>query len=80
MTLADQALATNAERTRGPRSRLAAALDDAAPKLRTEAEEVLALVADGTVMSTVAAEILGGALGVKLSGEQVRRHVAEMET
>ena len=77
MSLVDQALTANAQRARGPRSRLAAALDTAEPKLRAECDEVLALVADRQIMATVAGDILGAALGVKLSGEQVRRHLAE---
>ena len=80
MSLVDQALAANSLRTRGPRSRLVAALDAAEPKLRAEVQEVLDLVAGGRLMATVAAEIIGGALDVKLSGEQVRRHIAEAET
>ena len=80
MSLADQALAANSLRTRGPRSRLIVALEDADPKLRAEVQEVLDLDAAGRLMATVAAEIIGGALDVKLSGEQVRRHIAEAET
>lgn len=80
MSLVDQALAANSQRARGPRSRLAAALDTAEPKLRAEVQEVLDLVAERQIMATVAADIIGGALGVKLSGEQVRRHLAEAET
>lgn len=80
MSLADQALAANSLRSRGPRSRLVIALEDADPRLRGEVQEVLDLVSAGRLMSTVAAEIIGGALDVKLSGEQVRRHIAEIET
>ena len=80
MSLADQALALNAQKARGPRSRLAIALDAADPKMRAEVDDLLALVACKQVMASVAAEILSGALGVKLSGEQVRRHIAEAET